>query len=154
MDLLDELSELCSELNRRGVDFALCGGLAMAVYAFPRSTLDIDIMIESTSLDVAKDVAKELGFDIDAGLMKFKKGGIQIYRLAKVFPDSPDSLPLDLLLVTPMIERVWNGRQRVQWERGELTVISPDGLIELKTLRGSGQDQDDIKHLKEIIDED
>ncbi len=31
---------------------------------------------------------------------------------------------------------------------GKITVVSRDGLIALKSLRGSGLDQDDIKHLR------
>ncbi|XOF34874.1 MAG: hypothetical protein ACL93V_06190 [Candidatus Electrothrix sp. YB6] len=41
MDLFEEFAQLVNELNREKVDYALCGGLAMAVYAFPRATLDI-----------------------------------------------------------------------------------------------------------------
>jgi hypothetical protein len=32
------------------VEYALCGGLAMAVYAMPRATLDIDVLIQVDSL--------------------------------------------------------------------------------------------------------
>ena len=46
MDLLQELKTLISKLKEEKIDFALCGGLAMAVYAFPRATMDIDIMIK------------------------------------------------------------------------------------------------------------
>lgn len=42
----------------------------------------------------------------------------------------------------------------VEWEGGALKVVSPKGLIELKSLRKSGQDEDDIKYLKGLIDED
>jgi len=58
-----------------------------------------------------------------------------------------------MLLVTPEIRQVWESRQRVSWEKGELPVISPKDSIQLKSLRQSGQDQDDIKHLRSILDE-
>jgi hypothetical protein len=154
MDLLEELAQLCGMLKAEGVDYALCGGLAMAVYAFPRATLDIDIMIEPESLERAKEVGRALGFRVDAGLMEFQKGAIRIYRLTKIPPESADALVLDMLLVTPRLRGVWNSRRRVRWEMGELPVVSPQGLIELKSLRGSGQDMDDIKHLRSIADED
>jgi hypothetical protein len=57
-------------------------------------------------------------------------------------------LMLDMLLVTPAVEHVWQSRQRVQWRGGELTVVSPDGLIALKTLRLSKQDLADIARLR------
>lgn len=101
MDLLEELTALVSRLQEEKIEFALCGGLAMAVYAFPRATLDIDIMIEPESLLRTKRAATDLGFSLDTGLMEFKKGVIQIYRLGKIPPGSEDELVLDLLLVTP-----------------------------------------------------
>ena len=42
----------------------------------------------------------------------------------------------------------------VEWDGGPLTVVSPRGLIFSKSLRSSGQDQDDIEYLRSITDED
>ena len=154
MDLIEELTNLISRLREEKIDFALCGGMAMAVYAFPRATLDIDIMIEATSLTRVKTVVGELGFSIDTGLLKFKKGAVEIYRLCKITDESADELILDLLLVTPEIYEVWKSRQEVSWDNGVIPIVSPEGLIRLKSLRGSGQDRDDIEHLRSLIDED
>ncbi|HOX38603.1 MAG TPA: hypothetical protein PL033_11490 [Candidatus Brocadiia bacterium] len=153
MDLIAELEALCEGLTAGGVDFALCGGLAMAVHAFPRATLDIDVMIEPESLDRAKEIARGLGFAVDAGLMTFKGGAIRIHRMTKLAPESGSHLMLDMLLVTPLIRGVWESRQKVRWLKGDLPVVSPQGLIELKSLRGSGQDADDIVALRRAIDE-
>ncbi len=125
----------------------------MAVYAFPRATLDIDILIEPETLEKAKSIAKGLGFTFDVGLMKFSGGAIQIYQLTKVSPDSSDTLMLDMLLSTPEIREVWESKQLLSWDQGDLPVVSPRGLIQLKSMRLSGQDQDDIKNLESIIDE-
>jgi hypothetical protein len=154
MDLIQELKHLIAELKREKVEFALCGGLAMAVYTFPRATMDIDIMIEPDSLSRVKKTVAALDFSVDTGLMKFKKDSIQIYRLCKISPVSKETIILDLLLVSPEIADVWNSRQIISWEEGKLPVISPQGLIRLKSIRGSGQDKDDIDHLKRLIDED
>lgn len=153
MELFTEFSQLVNELNKEQVDYALCGGLAMAVYAFPRATLDIDILIEPESLKKTKSVAERLGFNFDVGLMRFNEDTVQIYRLTKTSPDKGDTLMLDMLLVTPEMEAVWKSRQRVSWEGGELPVVSPRGLIELKSKRLSGQDQDDIMNLRSILNE-
>ena len=61
MDLLEELTHLLRRLEDERVKYALCGGLAMAVYAFPRATLDIDIMIEPESLGQSQGVSEGLG---------------------------------------------------------------------------------------------
>ncbi|RJP27514.1 MAG: hypothetical protein C4527_13030 [Candidatus Omnitrophota bacterium] len=153
MDLLKELKELLRQFEDQQIDYALCGGLAMAVYAFPRATLDIDILIEPQSLESVRSIANQLGYTIDVGSMEFNAGAIRIYRFTKIHEASADAIPLDLLLVTPQIKEVWNDRCHVEWNEGQLSVVSPEGLIALKSLRGSGQDQDDIKKLREIIDE-
>ncbi len=48
----------------------------------------------------------------------------------------------------------WDIQIAVEWEWGTLKVISPRGLIQLKSLRNNGQDKDDIKYLSDLIDED
>ena len=42
MDLYDEFSKLTKEFEKEKIEYALCGGLAMAIYAFPRATVDIE----------------------------------------------------------------------------------------------------------------
>jgi hypothetical protein len=153
MDLINELKQLLFLLNENKIEFALCGGLAMAVYSFPRATLDIDIMIKPEDLDRTKRVVKELDFSIDSGLMQFKKGKILMHRLCKLEDETHESLVLDLLLVTPELNSIWESRQNILWEEGMLTVVSPQGLIQLKSFRRSGQDKDDIEFLRKLIDE-
>lgn len=61
---------------------------------------------------------------------------------------------LDLLIVTPATRQAWEGRVKVEWEGGVLSVVSPEGLVALKSIRSSGQDKDDIEYLRSILDED
>ena len=154
MDLLEELEHLSTKLSQEGIEYALCGGLAMAIYARPRATLDIDMMIEPGSLFRTKRAVEELGFTIGSEPMNFHGGKVQIYRLCKIDTDSGEELILDLLLVTPHLQSVWENRLTVEWEGGTLNVVSPEGLIALKSLRGSGQDRDDIEYPGSITDED
>jgi len=153
MELFEEFSKLVLELKKEKIEYALCGGLAMAVYAFPRATLDIDILIEPETLEKVKTIAERLGFTHDVGLLKFKGGAIQIYRLTKISHDSGEPLMLDMLLLTPEIMEVWESKRILTWEKGELPVVSPQGFIKLKSMRLSGQDQDDIKKLESLPDE-
>jgi len=154
MDILDELKELISKLNAEGIEYALCGGLAMAIYALPRATLDIDLLIEVSSLEATKRAVHDLGFTVEAAPMEFHGGKMHIHRISKIEPGTGETLILDLLIVTPAIEDAWEGRKKVEWEHGQISVVSPKGLILLKSLRKSGQDQDDIRFLRSIIDED
>ncbi len=70
MELFEEFSQFVDEFKNEKIEHALCGGLAMGVYTFPRATLGIDILIEPETLEKAKSIAKKLGFTFDAGLMR------------------------------------------------------------------------------------
>jgi hypothetical protein len=154
MDLLEELKSLTAKLHSDEIEYALCGGLAMAIYAMPRATLDIDIMIELGTLFRTKRTVEDLGFTLSGAPMEFHDGKVQIHRLCKIDAVSAEELVLDLLIVTPETRQVWESRLEVEWEGGTLSVVSPEGLITLKSFRNSGQDQDDIEYLRSITDED
>jgi hypothetical protein len=153
MDILDELKNLIKKLNEEKIEYALCGGLAMAIYALPRATLDIDLLIEASSLEDTKRAVSEIGFVLKAAPMEFQEGKVVIHRISKIEPGTGEILVLDLLIVTPEIKSAWDSRTKVEWEHGILSVVSPEGLILLKSFRRSGQDQDDIDFLWSIIDE-
>lgn len=154
MDILDELKTLTKRLNEESIDYALCGGLALAIYAFPRATLDIDILVEASKLETIERIVHDLGYTIRAEPMSFQGGKIKIQRHTKIEADTGEALSLDMLLVTTEIQEAWNDRLEVEWEYGTIKVVSPEGLILLKSIRKSGQDQDDIDFLRSIIDED
>ena len=154
MDLLDELKILTKRLKEEKIEYALCGGLALAIYALPRATLDIDILIEASLIERIERIVYDLGYTLRAEPMHFQGGKIQIHRFTKIESGTGEALVLDMLLVTPAIREAWNNRLEVEWEHGALSVVSPEGLILLKSFRKSGQDQDDIVFLRSIIDED
>ena len=154
VDIIDELRRITARLDEDGVDYALCGGLAMAVYALPRATLDIDLLIQVDSLARAQLAVEPLGFWVGTALMSFHGGKIMMSRLCKVDPQTTEELVLDLLLTTDATADAWTGRREVGWEGRRLKVVSPEGLILLKSFRRSGTDEDDIAYLRSIIDED
>jgi hypothetical protein len=154
MNIIDELRAIIARFEQEGVDYALCGGLAMAIYAMPRATLDIDLLIHVDSLARAQTAVAPLGFWVGTAMMSFHGGKIRMTRLCKVDPQTAEELVLDLLLTTDETAAAWTDRREVTWEGGSLKVVSPQGLILLKSFRKSGTDEDDIAHLRSIIDED
>jgi hypothetical protein len=148
LDLLDEFRALLEGLERRGVDYAVCGGLAFAIHARPRATIDVDLLLPIEEVEGAKRVAREQGYGIEAGPLVIRKDVIEIHRLSKPDPETGDLLSLDLLVVTPALAPVWEGRERIGWEHGTVPVVSRAGLVTMKRLRASGQDLDDIRTLE------
>ena len=152
-DLLSEFRKLVTAFERDQIEYALCGGLAMAIYGRARATIDIDLLVLSKSLGPALTVATELGYDIRGLDMSFAKGAIEIRRVSKIDAESGQVLSLDLLLVTPEIQEIWDARVTADWQDGTLSVVSHDGLIQLKSFRNSAQDQADIAALKGEVDD-
>jgi hypothetical protein len=148
IEIHDELKQLVAKLDEQNIEYALCGGMAMAVHQRPRFTIDIDLLIQEESLPKTIDVARGLGYNIRGTDLSFANGAVEIRRISKIDPDSGDLLTLDLLLVTPEIRIAWDSRVQALWEGGTLSVVSPAGLIAMKQLRRSGIDMDDIKALE------
>ena len=145
--LLDELSQLISALRENEIEYAVCGGLSMAIHGFVRATIDIDILIQPESLEKAYKIAEEKGFDIRGLDISFKERAVEIRRVSKIDADG-EALSLDLLLVTPQVEDVWETREKIDFLGNRLSVVSREGLIKMKRLAGRPQDLADIERLE------
>lgn len=146
MTIHDELQVLIRRLRKARIEYALCGGLAMAAHGWPRTTMDIDMLIEKKDLTAVRAIAKSLGFGHEAHKMSFRKGKIQIHRLVKLAGE--EAIPLDLLIVTPNLRPIWKQRATLESGYGPICVVSAQGLAMMKNMRKSGQDKDDIRKLK------
>jgi cellobiose-specific phosphotransferase system component IIB len=145
--LLDELAELISALDENEIEYAVCGGLALAIHGFVRATVDIDVLIQPESLEKAYQAAAEKGFDIRGLDISFKERAVEIRRVSKI-DDNSEVLSLDLLLVTPQVEDVWRTRETIDFLGKRLWVVSREGLVKMKRLAGRPQDLADIERLK------
>lgn len=153
LDIYEEFQRIVLALDEQGIDYAVCGGLAMAVHGFPRATIDIDLLVLAERLDEAKSVVRRLGYSIEAQPMTFSTGAVEIRRFSKIDSSDGDLLMVDFLLVTPQIAQAWATRIRVASTQGSVSVVSREGLIALKSFRKSAQDLADIERLKGSVDE-
>lgn len=153
MDLFGEVIGLTAALDAAAVDYAICGGVALAVHGAPRATRDIDLLARGADLPRLREVARSCGFTIEALPMTFSSSGVTICRFTKIAPAGPP-LMLDVLLAEGPLESVWQTRTRVAFAAtdtpgGALWVVSRDGLITLKLAAGRPQDIVDIQRLQE-----
>jgi len=144
--LIDELRQVVASFNKHEIDFALCGGLAVAAHGLVRATQDIDFLIRPDSLETAYKAAAEAGYDIRGLDISFKDRTVEIRRVSKVVGE--DVVSLDLLLVTPLVEDVWQDRESLEFMGETLFVVSRDGLIKMKRQAGRPQDLADIERLE------
>jgi acetolactate synthase regulatory subunit len=147
IDLFDETMGLLAELERHGVPYAVAGALALAIHGVPRATTDIDLLVRRDDVEAILEVARARGFRVQALPMRFSDG-LEVRRSSKV--DATVMLTLDLLLVNENLEPVWASRERVATERGDVWVVSRQGLIEMKAWAGREQDLADIRRLREL----
>lgn len=119
----------------------------MAIHGLPRATVDIDILILENDLNEVWRVAKANSYDIEGLPMHF--GEVEIRRISKIDEKTKQLYTLDLLLVTPATEDVWQDREVFAWQEGEVSSVSRAGLIKLKEFAGRPQDKIDIERLKE-----
>ena len=141
-----ELRILVSELENKHIPYALCGALALAVYGFPRATLDIDLVAIDGSLLRIQECARPLGFTLQTAPMKFANGKVRIERRSKVLDQNEDVLMLDVLLLAPEIEAEIVV-EKMLWQDTVIHIVSRESLARLKRLRGSPQDDADLERL-------
>jgi hypothetical protein len=151
--LLKEFVTFTETLNRLQIDYAICGGWAMAIHGLPRATIDIDLLVLADDLEKVWKTAQNLGYDVEGLPLHFHDGAIEIRRISRVDKESKRLFTIDFLLVTAALEDVWDNRELIEWEDGKTWTVSREGLIKLKTISGREQDLLDVKNLKEVENE-
>jgi hypothetical protein len=148
MDLMQELEKIVNQLSQEGIEYAVCGGMALAIWGHPRSTLDIDMLVEHRSIIRLSKNLKDLGFHMNETIMPL--GEVKICRFYRI-ESSGETLVLDILFIPDSMKEVWESRQEVIINNNPLVVVSPKGLISLKLLRNNLQDKADIEYLSDLI---
>jgi predicted nucleotidyltransferase len=149
MDLKQELLNAVGALNRAGVPYALCGGMAVVLHGYPRLTRDIDLLIRPQELEAAKAALATAGFSISGGLIPFDTGGPherKVFRLSKRIGE--DLLTIDLLLLPPFLRDIWEDCETYKLDGVPVTVVDRSGLIAMKKIAGRHQDLSDIENLE------
>jgi hypothetical protein len=149
VNLKAELLGIVKALGDGGVPYALCGGMAVVLHGSPRLTRDIDLLIRPEHLEAARGVLGSCGFSIAAGIIPFDLGRPnerRVYRVSKMI--GGELLTVDLLLLPPFLEEVWQDRETYEVEGTMVHVVSRAGLIAMKRVAGRPQDLSDIASLE------
>jgi hypothetical protein len=122
IDLYAELALLVRELRSEGVEYAVCGALALAVHGAPRATKDLDLIARKEDEARVRAAVRRAGYVFEALPMEFSSG-IEVQRFSKLVEGRP--LMLDFLWATGALGPIWQRRQTVPWGEGELSVVRP-----------------------------
>lgn len=88
----EDLVALCQELNRLGVRYLVLGGFAIINSGYPRTTGDVDIMIDTSPENEAKTYAA-LEILPDKAVKELKPGEVSQYTVVRVC----DEITVDLM---------------------------------------------------------
>jgi hypothetical protein len=149
-DIFEEFRRLVSRFNSEQIDYAVCGGWALAIHGAPRATVDIDVLVMADDLSRVWKIAREFGYDVTGPPLSFHNGLIEIRRISKIDQESKALITIDFLLVTEGLKKVWNEREIFDWQDGEVSTISREGLIYMKEISGRHKDLGDIESLQEL----
>lgn len=147
MTLLDQLGAIVRALEHADIEYALVGGLAVAVWGAPRATQDIDLLVRPESVDAVVAVVEPLGFRFRALPITFRDG-MQLQRVSKI--EDGALLTIDLILVDANLEPAWASRVQLDLDGVPIWVISRAALIQMKVAAGRPQDAADIEKLEEL----
>ena len=153
MNLYDELRQLVAALGQAGIEYAICGGVALAFHGHPRFTKDIDLLVREQDLDKVRKAVAACGFTVEGGRVPFRLGEpdeLIIHHVSKIL--AHEILTLDLMVVNPGLEEVWRSRGVFDWKGRQVKVVSRDGLLKMKRLAGRTQDLADVERLESTED--
>ncbi len=147
MNVFDEFLKIIQHLEREKIRYAIVGGVAMAFYAEPRFTQDIDILLKPNSFEKAKQILEQNGYFESAAPWTFKNTPLTLRRFFKAVDN--EHMIIDLLVAGDKkhLEIIENALI-AEGEHGITHVAEKSDIIWLKRQRNSLQDQADIERLE------
>jgi len=137
------LSQVVDVLNAHGAQYALIGGLGVALRGNVRATQDVDILmyIEQLRLPELLEAMRERGcqLDVAAAIREWNDGGLLAVQW-------PGRVPVDLLKpVIPVFHRILERASDELFGEQTVRVADAEGLLLLKLLAFRPLDQEDIR---------
>jgi hypothetical protein len=147
MNVFDEFTEVVAHLEKHNIRYALVGGVAVAFYAEPRFTQDIDFLLDPNNFETVHDILAKSGYFESAKPWTFLGTAITLHRFIKVVDN--DLMIVDILIAgdQTLLEIIANAIE-ARSEYGVALVARKADIIWLKKQRNSLQDQADIERLE------
>ena len=145
--MIDTLRELLAGLERleqqEDLQVAVIGGLARGVWARPRATMDVDVIVDTTDLQTLVEAAPDAGLTTDPREVEVLRGS-GMTRL-RVPHHLQGPVRLDVLSADhPYYRRVIERAVRTDILGHELPVACAEDIIVLKVLADRLQDRADV----------
>ena len=151
MELYREFFAVIEALNKKGLDYSVVGGIALAFHSQPRFTRDIDILAKPIDLPEYEEIFKESGYLKLSKPWTFQNTDITLHRFCKKsVEDDEEMIVVDLLLGNEdRHDEIIKNSIVDESAAGKVHLARREDLIWMKKFRGSKQDEADIEKLKE-----
>jgi hypothetical protein len=88
LNLLTEFQNIVNTLEEEKIEYAICGGIAMAIHGLLRITVDIDIFVLQENINITKLIIRKHIFSIESNPMIYGTGDTIIHRITKIDSNS------------------------------------------------------------------
>lgn len=147
-DISTDMRDLLALFKKHRVQFALCGGFAVAFYGFIRATMDMDLLVypSAENADRLMQALEEFGFG-NTGLScdVFKKPGTVVTLGAQ-----PNQIDLLTSMSSETAETIFEDIQTVQLWDMAIPVVSRRSLMQAKAESKRAKDRIDLEELQRI----
>lgn len=142
---VEDLRNLCRELNQRGARYVVIGGFAIRAAGYARQTMDVDLLVADDADNEAR-VFDALATLPDAAVRELEAGELQKYTVIRV----ADEIVVDLMRVAGGIDYAEAARDVVVIDVDGVPVpfASPRLLWRLKIVTGREKDAADLVFLR------
>ncbi|MBI4327051.1 MAG: hypothetical protein HY674_17570 [Chloroflexi bacterium] len=143
---VEDLRDLCRELNQRGAEYLVIGGFAMRAANYSRTTMDIGLLVAAGAKNEAK-VFSALATLPDNAVRELQPGDLQNYIVIRV----ADEILVDLLRSAGGIDYAEAEKEAVVREVDGVPIpfASPRLLWRMKVVTHRGKDTDDLLFLRQ-----
>ena len=142
----DDMRELLRLFNKHGVDFAVCGGFAVAHYGFVRMTMDFDLLVNPNQ-DNAKRIMsalEEFGFgEVGLSIDDFLQAGAAV-----TLGEQPNQIDLLTSMSSIPAGEILGRAVTTHMEDVEVKVVAYEDLIVAKQEADRPKDRIDLDELR------
>ena len=143
---VEDLRDLCRELNRRGAKYVVIGGFAIRAANYVRETMDIDLIVAADAENEAK-VFGALSTLPDNAVRELRPGELQQYNVIRV----ADEILVDLMRTAGGIDYVEASKDVIVREVDGVAIpfASPRLLWRMKAVTHREKDALDLLFLRQ-----
>ena len=144
----DDMKELLSLFGKYQVEYAVCGGFAVAHYGFIRATMDFDLLVSPGRVNAERimQALRDFGFG-DSGISKeaFLNPGTAVTLGAQ-----PNQIDLLTSMSSHSTEQIISRAKNVKIKNIPVKMVSYEDLLAAKLEAGRPKDLIDYEELKKI----